>query len=64
MCGNFAQNLAITPDNSFLLCANMHAEDPPTEGSGISLYRIEETGHLTPLGDFIDHHKPSCIMIV
>ncbi len=62
--GNFAQNLAITPDGRTLLCANMHVEDAGGEGSNVSLFRINrENGALTPLGDPYDLMKPSCIMI-
>ena len=63
--GNFAQNLAITPDGGTLLCANMHVEDAGGEGANVALFRIDsESGKLAPLGEPFDLAKPSCIMIV
>lgn len=56
--GKGPQNLAITPDGRWLVCANM-------PGNSVAVFRIHaETGRLTPAGDPIEHLSPSCIMLV
>ena len=63
--GNFAQNLAITPDGRTLLCANMHVDDRGDDGANIALFRINgASGRLVPLGEPVALAKPSCIKIV
>jgi len=58
--GTFPQNLAITPDGSTLLCANMAGE-----GENIAVFRIDgASGRLEPVGEPTPVVGPSCIMIV
>lgn len=55
--GKGPQNLAITADGKFLLCANM-------PGNNVVVFSIDQkTGKLTPVGDPISMPSPSCIMI-
>lgn len=55
--GKGPQNLAITADGKFLLCANM-------PGNNVIVFQINgKTGKLTPVGDPIETPSPSCIMI-
>ena len=55
--GEQPQNLAITPDGSLLLCANM-------TGGRVTLFHIDaQRGQITPTGESIDIPMPSCIMI-
>ena len=63
--GNFAQNLAITPDGRLLLCANMQAEDADKSGENVVVFRIDEgSGKLSMAQEPIKVANPSCIMIV
>ena len=56
--GKGPQNLAITPDGSLLLCANM-------PGNSLAVFRIDrETGRLTSVGDPVAVTSPACIAIV
>lgn len=53
--GKGPQNLLITPDGQWLLCANM-------PGNGVVVFRIDpKTGGLTATGDPIEMPMPSCI---
>lgn len=62
--GSFAQNLAITPDGSLLLCANMQNPDGGDEGANVAVFRIAaDSGKLTSVGDPVALGNPSCIMI-
>ncbi|MCA9022088.1 MAG: lactonase family protein [Planctomycetaceae bacterium] len=55
--GKGPQNLAITADGKFLICANM-------PGNNVVVFKIDnETGKLTPVGDPVEITSPSCIMI-
>jgi 6-phosphogluconolactonase len=55
--GKGPQNLAITPDGTLLLCANL-------PGKNVVLFRIDEkTGAITPAGQPVSTPSPSCIMI-
>ena len=55
--GGGPQNLAVSPDGSVLICANM-------AGGNVALFRINnKTGKLTTLGELIEVTAPSCIMI-
>jgi len=55
--GKGPQNLAITADGKFLLCANM-------PGNNVIVFAIDQkTGKLTPVGEPISIPSPSCIMI-
>ncbi|WP_299461846.1 lactonase family protein [uncultured Gimesia sp.] len=55
--GKGPQNLAITANGKFLLCANM-------PGNNVIVFSIDETtGKLTPVGNPIEMPSPSCIMI-
>ncbi|MEM7530589.1 MAG: lactonase family protein [Chloroflexota bacterium] len=55
--GEQPQNLAITPDGSLLLCANM-------SGGCVTTFRIDaETGQMTPVGEPVAMPMPSCIKI-
>ena len=52
------QNLAITPDDRLLLCANM-------PGNNVVVFRIDaETGILARIGEPVVHACPSCIVIL
>lgn len=63
--GNFAQNLAITPDGQLLLCANMQAEDAEKNGENVVVFRIDErSGKLSAAHEPVKVVNPSCIMIV
>jgi 6-phosphogluconolactonase len=54
--GEQPQNLAITPDGKWLLCANM--------GGNIAVFRINaKTGELSLTGEPIPQTSPACIMI-
>jgi 6-phosphogluconolactonase len=56
--GNGPQNLAITPDGEFCLCANMGGD------GNVSVFRIaKETGKLTSVGPPTAMPSPSCILI-
>lgn len=55
--GKGPQNLAITADGKFLLCANM-------PGNNVVVFSIDQqTGKLTPVGEPVSMPSPSCIMI-
>ena len=55
--GKGPQNLAITADGKFLLCANM-------PGNNVVVFSIDQkTGKLTPGGEPVSMPSPSCIMI-
>lgn len=55
--GKGPQNLAITGDGNFLICANM-------PGNNVIVFKIDsKTGKLTPVGDPVEIPSPSCIMI-
>jgi 6-phosphogluconolactonase len=52
------QNLLISPDGKWLLCANM-------PGNNLSLYAIDQkTGKITPQGETVPVAMPSCLMLV
>jgi 6-phosphogluconolactonase len=54
--GQQPQNLAITPDGKWLLCANM--------GGNVVVFQIHpQSGELTPAGTPVALPSPSCIMI-
>jgi 6-phosphogluconolactonase len=56
--GKGPQNLAITPDGNWLLCANM-------PGDNVAVFRIDaKTGGLTSAGTPISMPSPSCIRVV
>lgn len=56
--GGGPQNLAITPDGGWLVCANM-------PGNNVVVFRIDaKTGELSPVGEPVKHASPSCIMLV
>jgi 6-phosphogluconolactonase len=56
--GTGPQNLAITPDGHWLLCANM-------PGNNIALFAIDpKTGKLKPTGEPVPQTSPSCIMLL
>jgi 6-phosphogluconolactonase len=56
--GKGPQNLAITPDGSLLLCANM-------PGNNVAVFRINGgSGRLTPAVDPIAQASPSCIKVL
>ena len=55
--GKGPQNLAITKDGQFLLCANM-------PGNKVTVFHIDaQTGNLRSIGDPLSIPSPSCIMI-
>ncbi len=55
--GNGPQNLAITPDGQWLICANM-------PGNNVVVFRIDaEKGLLSPVGKPLTSTSPSCIRI-
>ncbi len=52
------QNLLISPDGKWLLCANM-------PGNNLSLFAIDQkTGKITPQGETVPVAMPSCLMLV
>ncbi len=54
--GEQPQNLAVTPDGKWLLCANM--------GGNLAVFRINsDTGELTLAGEPTPQTSPACIMI-
>src|SRR5262245_32700105 len=56
--GKGPQNLAITADGAWLLCANM-------PGDNVAVFGIDaKTGRLKSAGDPVKHTSPSCIMIL
>lgn len=56
--GKGPQNLAITPDGVWLLCANL-------PGSSVAVFRIDaKTGKLTSAGEPVKQPNPSCIMLL
>jgi 6-phosphogluconolactonase len=56
--GKGPQNLAITPDGAWLLCANM-------PGNNVALFRIDaKTGRLKSAGEPVKQPSPSCIMLL
>jgi 6-phosphogluconolactonase len=56
--GKGPQNLLITPDGKWLLCANM-------PGNNLAVFRIDgETGNLTPVGPPLEITMPSCIRLL
>jgi 6-phosphogluconolactonase len=55
--GQGPQNLAITPDGNWLLCANM-------PGNNVMIFKIDQqTGAIEPHGSPVELTGPSCIMI-
>lgn len=56
--GKGPQNLAITPDGAWLLCANM-------PGNNVAVFQIDlKTGGLKSVGEPLSQSSPSCIAIV
>jgi 6-phosphogluconolactonase len=56
--GKGPQNLAITPDGRWLLCANM-------PGNNVAVFQIDaKTGKLTSAGEPLKQTSPSCIMLL
>jgi 6-phosphogluconolactonase len=56
--GKGPQNLAITPDGAWLLCANM-------PGNNLAVFRIDpRTGRLRAAGEPVHQTSPSCIMFL
>ncbi|MFM8273989.1 MAG: lactonase family protein [Gemmata sp.] len=56
--GKGPQNLAITADGAWLLCANM-------PGGSVAVFGIDaKTGKLKSAGDPVKHASPSCIMLL
>jgi 6-phosphogluconolactonase len=56
--GKGPQNLAVTADGQWLLCANM-------PGNNLAVFRIDPmTGRLTPTGEPVSQSSPSCIMLL
>jgi len=56
--GKGPQNLLITPDGGWLLCANM-------KGNSVSVFRIEgSSGALKPAGEPISMPSPSCLRLL
>jgi 6-phosphogluconolactonase len=56
--GKGPQNLAITADGAWLLCANM-------PGNNVAVFRIDPmTGRLTSAGEPVSQPSPSCIMLL
>ena len=56
--GKGPQNLAITADGSWLLCANM-------PGNNVAVFQIDvKTGRLKSAGEPVKHTSPSCIMLL
>lgn len=56
--GKGPQNLAITSNGDWLLCANM-------PGKNVAIFRIDpKTGKIKPVGEPVSMPSPSCIMLV
>ncbi len=56
--GNGPQNLLISPDGKFLLCANM-------PGNNVAVFEIDsELGTLTSVGEPTTMPRPSCMMLL
>jgi 6-phosphogluconolactonase len=56
--GKGPQNLAITPDGDWLLCANM-------PGDNVAVFRVDrKTGRLKSAGEPVKQPSPSCIMLL
>ena len=56
--GKGPQNLAITSNGEWLLCANM-------PGKNVAIFRIDpKTGKIKPVGEPVSMPSPSCIMLV
>jgi 6-phosphogluconolactonase len=56
--GGGPQNLAITPDGEWLICANM-------PGNNVVVFKIDgKTGEISSVGEPVKHASPSCIMLV
>ncbi|HLN32595.1 MAG TPA: lactonase family protein [Gemmataceae bacterium] len=56
--GKGPQNLAISPEGEWLLCANM-------PGNNVAVFRIDaRTGRLMSAGEPVNQPSPSCIMLV
>jgi 6-phosphogluconolactonase len=56
--GKGPQNLAITPDGGWLLCANM-------PGKNVAVFQIDpKTGRLKSAGEPVSQPSPSCIMLL
>jgi 6-phosphogluconolactonase len=56
--GKGPQNLAITPDGQWLLCANMPANK-------VAVFQVDpKTGRLTSAGDPVAQPSPSCIVLL
>ena len=56
--GKGPQNLAITADGGWLLCANM-------PGKNVAVFKIDpETGRLKSAGEPVRQPSPSCIMLL
>jgi 6-phosphogluconolactonase len=56
--GKGPQNLALTPDGRWLLCANM-------PGNNVEVFRIDpRTGQLRPAGEPVQQPSPSCIQLL
>ncbi|WP_020475076.1 lactonase family protein [Zavarzinella formosa] len=56
--GKGPQNLAITADGGWLLCANM-------PGNNLAVFKIDgKTGQLKSVGDPVSQTSPSCIMLL
>ena len=56
--GKGPQNLLVTPDGGWLLCANM-------PGNNIAVFQIDaRTGGLKATGEPVSQENPSCIMLV
>jgi 6-phosphogluconolactonase len=56
--GTGPQNLALTPDGRWLLCANM-------PGNNVAVFGIDpETGRLKPAGEPVKQPSPSCIVLL
>jgi 6-phosphogluconolactonase len=56
--GKGPQNLAVTADGKWLLCANM-------PGNNVAVFGIDaETGRLKPTGEPVQQTSPSCIMLL
>ena len=56
--GKGPQNLAVTPDGAWLLCANL-------PGNNVAVFRIDpKTGRLTTVGQPVKQPSPSCIVLL